>query len=250
MIRLQFSEHPDRGHWDQALVEDLFGDIDDNIVLIPAKDQAPYIDKINQALAKLKYCVVLIMSDEESEFPYEDLYHARMKTWVQYPKRSADRYLPAGYSPDTPKLVEKATRTLDWFFSGQITRDNRYSCAENLRTLGGGLLIETEGFTQGLNREDYLKILSRTKIAPCPGGVATPDTIRLYEALEAGCMPVIYYEDEEFFNKILGDFPFPVVRSWQQVSSLQYVDYTDWWNRYKMDLISNMKEDLKCLKES
>lgn len=245
---LQFSEHPKRGPWDQTLAYDLFDGLDDNIFLIPAKDQAPFINDINNKLSEYDYGVVLIMSDEESLFPYELLTHPNMKVWVQYPKEvPADRYMPGGYSPGTTS-TKLAPKTLDWFFAGQITHPAREEMARALRELTGGLLIETEGFTQGLPHQDYLDIMARAKIVPCPHGAATPDTLRLWEALELHCMPVIHDRDRPFYQKILGDFPFPSVSHWGLLKDLGYEDCKSWWNAYKHSMSTNMREDLAWLK--
>lgn len=247
MLRLQFSEHPDRGHWDQSLVEDLFGDFGDNVVLIPAKDQAPYINQINQRLSDIPYCVVLIMSDEESQFPYEQLSHPRMKVWVQYPNRKADRYIPAGYSPEKVTSREK---TLDWFWGGQVTHEDRYELVKELHKLKGGHLIESQGFTQGGPLKDYLNIMATAKLVPCPRGTVSPDTMRMYDALELGCTPVIRQRDEAFFRKLLGDFPFPVIQDWSDFKDVQPVDCAGWWYEYKRSMLTNMWEDLAWLKSS
>lgn len=248
---LQFAEqHKGTKPWDQTLIYDLFGDIDDNIVVIPGKDQEIYVDEINEELSKLGYAVVLVVSDEESHFPYEQLDHPHIKTWVQYPSgsRTADRYIPGGYTPGTRGLrpVEK---TIDYFFSGQITTPARELMWEQLKDVKG-VFQRTPGFTQGYPKDEYLDLMNHAKIIPCPHGAVTPDTLRLWEALELGCMPVIHASDHEFYTKILGDFPFPSVANWADIQNLEYKDCREWWRGFKEYMLDNMLEDLRWLKES
>ena len=47
--------------------------------------------------------------------------------------------------------------------------------------------------------QEMSEILSSTKFIPCPNGFFHPETYRLYEALECGCIPIVenaynYYE--------------------------------------------------------
>jgi hypothetical protein len=247
---LQFSQHPATGPWDQTLIYDLFGDMNDNIVVIPGKDQEMYVDKVNEALHELPYAVVLVVSDEEAQFPYEQLNHPRIKVWVQYPRdsRTADRYIPGGYTPGTRDL-KPVEKTIDYFFSGQITTPAREQMWEQLKNVKG-IFQRTPGFTQGYPKDEYLDLMNHAKIVPCPHGAVTPDTLRLWEALELGCMPVIHASDHDFYTKILGGFPFPSVDNWADIQHLEYQDCRGWWNAHKNSMGKHMTEDLEWLKES
>lgn len=63
-----------------------------------------------------------------------------------------------------------------------------------------------------LSREEYFHALKDTIFAPCPRGNFNLESFRVYEALEAGCIPIIEAygegrEDDEYFKNLLGDHP-------------------------------------------
>jgi hypothetical protein len=248
-------DRPATGYWDQSLILDLLKkvDVEGEVVIIPGAYQVELVSEINKELNKLYSCVVMVMSDEESLFPIELLQHPRMKVWVQYPKdrHEGGRYLPAGYSLNASSLIHKRTKTFDWMFGGQVTHRSRVECVEQLRKLTGGYLLETEGFTQGMPLGEYLDILAHAKLAVCPNGTVSPDTMRLYDALEANCVPIV--ESPDFFHKILGDFPFPIANNWGELPQLiemwkdnpsMATECKDWWHSYKQGLINRIEDDL------
>ena len=53
------------------------------------------------------------------------------------------------------------------------------------------MLVTSEGFSQGIAQDAYYKTLAATKVAPCPSGPITVDSMRVCEALQLGAVPVI-----------------------------------------------------------
>ena len=249
MIKLQPSR-PDDTFWDQTLVDDWFGDIEGNIFVIPGEYEGEYINQINEELNKYPYAVVLITSDENSNFPVKALSHPRMKVWMQYPKdwHEVDHYLPAGYSPNS-KFNIPDTKELDWFWGGQVTHQDRFELVEQLRKMNNGFLLESEGFTQGIDLQDYLDLMAKAKIVPIPRGNVQPDTMRMYDALELGCMPVIRRQDDIFYKRLLGGHPFPVIEQWNELPYVKYQDCSIWWQAYKHTMYKNMVEDIQWLSQ-
>lgn len=55
--------------------------------------------------------------------------------------------------------------------------------------------------------------------APCPAG-NSPETIRLYDALELGCIPISLHHDFLISDKTLaavGGPPFPLLENWDEL---------------------------------
>jgi len=48
----------------------------------------------------------------------------------------------------------------------------------------------TNGFMKGYSRTEYMNYLLQTKILLCPSGFVTPETFRLFEGLNAGCIVI------------------------------------------------------------
>ena len=251
MIKLQPSR-PDDTFWDQTMIDDLFGKIEGNIFVIPGEYEGAHIDQINEEINKHPYAVVMITSDENSNFPYKALSHPRMKVWMQYPKEwhEVDHYLPAGYSPNSKFNIPKV-KELDWFWGGQVTHQDRFELVEQLRKMDNGFLLESEGFTQGIDLQDYLDLMATAKFVPIPRGNISPDTMRLYDALQLNCMPVIRNRDKPFYQRLLGGEAesFVYVENWSDLPSIldKYDNLFGLWNAYKNKLCRWMVEDIRCL---
>lgn len=237
---------------------DLFDQMEGNIFVIPGEYEGEYIDDINKELSKHAWVVVLIMSDENSNFPYKALSHPRMKVWMQYPKdwHEVDHFLPAGYSPKSRFNIPKF-KELEWFWGGQVTHQDRFELVEQLRKMDNGFLIESEGFTQGIDLQDYLDLMGTAKYVPIPRGNVSPDTMRLYDALELKCIPVIKEQDRDFYRRVLNAPPFEVINSWSELPNVvggndKYTEALaegihEWWLDYKLGLVEQMEQDIWLL---
>lgn len=281
---LAFGDSPPRGMWDQELLQDIFKDnrfVDATgvtiptvngltmhkygaIVVLPGAYQSGYIKQINSELGKYEWVVLIVTSDEEGKFPVEDINHPNIKTYVQYPKVGRhDKYAkwPLGYTPETRADVKFTDKPLDWFFSGQNTHKRRNECIERLRRMENGTLIETEGFTQGLKPSEYFEQLSAAKVAPAPSGPVSADSFRLYEALEAGCIPIgdniSPKGDKQFWRYMFGDVPFPTINDYSDLPGYtedQLIDWKEkanrvqaWWIKKKRDLKQQLIQDVADL---
>jgi hypothetical protein len=79
--------------------------------------------------------------------------------------------------------------------------------------------IETGGFSAGASPALYAALMEDAIYAPCPGGNSI-ETIRLYDCLELGCIPIVtnavYLEDP----RALAGAPFPKINDWSELSAL------------------------------
>lgn len=243
-------DHPADGYWDQTLIKWVCDQTDsEGVVIIPGAYQADYIDQINAELPKNS--LVIITSDEEGKFPVDKLNAG--KIWLQYPSNQlVDRYIPIGYTPNPPQPIHKS---VDWFYAGQVNSSSRIHLVDVLSNMDGGYLLQSGGFSQGLPREEYNAIMSASKLVPCPGGWINQDSFRLYEALEAGCVPIV--DDAIFFEQLLGDYPFLTVKDWDELPQIVDIwkdnltlrsEVYHWWQDYKEQLVKNMEDDLWALK--
>lgn len=224
------------------------------------------VSELQAWLDVMPWAVVLLTADEAGLFPWRELEHPNMRLWLQtpHPERHLghDRFLIVGYPPATPRMITTLPlldRSMPWIFMGQINHERRVRMAKRLRTRSdGGHLFETEGFTQGVDRADYLAELIQAKIALCPSGPATPDTFRFAEALEAGCLPIVdqfcpAYEGE-YWPMALGKTPLPYISNWGKVND--FVDHylldwpvtanrvSAWWQGYKRQLHWRINDDV------
>lgn len=303
---------PNRGFWDQAMLENVFdrsmwnpvngneyehvngiGEVprtaDGAIVILHARSCAHerWAHKLNDETARFRWLVVALVSDEESSFPAFQVKHPNMKMWIMMPNERRHQMkhfgLPNGYPTDCQKYLsnykqEQQDKPLNWFFSGQITNKRREIFAEYAQAIGGmpsadfgtgGVLIQTDGFTKGLPREEYYKLMAQAKVVPCPSGAVAPDSFRLYEALEAGCVPLAdnyyawedYTQSKSYWSFLFGEVPpFPTVDEWRQFPKLLLDALAEWpananrigawWESYKRKFVYKIEDDVNSLRGS
>ncbi len=281
---------PARGYWDQTILEDLFAgrffipeafDVEHleqmeplpatatPILVVPGAKHAEGsgFEQLIAYVSRFDRALVVLSSDEGSLLDPRRLASDRVRVWAQNarPDHRAEgvRSCPVGYSPLTREVrnAHSGQKPLDWFFAGQITHDRRVRCAEALRTVPNGELIETDGFLKGVPPREYLNKLADAKIAPCPGGVITPDTFRIWEALELGCVPLVDLHPGGapilgYWQNLLGSSPLPFVEEWAQAPELiarLLADWTvhqhvsAWWLEYKRRLARKLRRDVEWL---
>jgi hypothetical protein len=278
-----------RGYWDQGLLEDIFKagnykhhrGIDEpssgGIVIINGRTHINDTDKINADIAKLKWVVFIITGDEEALFPWRSIKHPLMRVWVMLPRMNmhddVSFHLPQGYRPETVKTLKDIgyqEKTQDWFFAGQVTHERRFQCRDEIVFLQdsgkypNGTIIQTCGFGQEkMPYKEYLENMARSKIVLCPSGPETPDSFRLYEALEAGCIPVVDQfstnnKTAGFWKYLFGaDIPFPILDYWDALPKIMpYLlrDYKElsnkcfaWWQSYKLNIKNKLEQDIREL---
>lgn len=250
-----------RGYWDQGLLEDIFkqGNFSHHInipetvegggvVVINGRTHIEDTDKINADIAKLDWVLFIDTGDEEANFPWREIKHPIMRVWMMLPRMTEHNdthfKLPNGYRPTTRALLKEIGpmgRNKDWFFAGQVNHERREQCVQELKYLTdsgenpNGIMITTDGFgDEKLDYKSYLTQMADSKIVLCPSGIESPDNFRLYEALEAGCLPIVdafstNFKTPGFWQYLFGnDIPFPVVSYWDVLPKLMPELLRDW----------------------
>jgi len=198
------------------------------VVVVPARYHTPA--EITETIAGLGWCVLVLTSDEESTFDHTAVEHPRLRTWVMTPRpgqhEPGPRYLGEGCHRDTSDVMatlNPAGCTVDVMFAGQVTHEHRHAMHRAAMALDGALVVDvtaTDGFMAGMDRHEYLRRLAGAQVALCPAGPATPDSFRLYEALEAGCVPIVEdtcpaFDAPGYWSLVFPEgVPFPVVHDW------------------------------------
>ena len=90
------------------------------------------------------------------------------------------------------------------------------------------------------------KVLSSTEFIPCPNGFFHPETYRLYEALECGCIPIVE-NAFQYYDRLFPNNPFIKVDKWIDAKSI-IKDWNEeqinkkrkecqlWWHKYQKQL--------------
>ena len=167
--------------------------------------------------------------------------------------------IPIGYKSDPIKdKINILKRNYKWSFLGTTHGSSRYDLLDKHRNIMPNFINLTEDFSgkKSMDTNDYYKILNNSIFAPIPHGFFHPETYRLYEALEAGCIPIIE-NPFQFFDNFLPNNPLPSVNSWEDSSTIikKYLEnkkdieilgnkINDWWTQHK----ENLKETFLIIK--
>jgi len=114
-------------------------------------------------------------------------------------------------------------RELAWSFIGTGWKGRR----EKLRALMGigeehrCVFMDEWNSPKMLGREETLAVLLNSWMVPCPGG-QNPETFRVYEALEAGAIPIVVKEEgNDAWLAFLGKYiPLMVAGSWEHAAQI------------------------------
>lgn len=263
---------PATGYWDHALIRDLLDNRtfrnykghDGSIVILPGAYQADRIVEINAYLNTLKWVVLIVTSDEENNFPVEEIKHPNIKIYVQYPKKGRhDKFgkFPLGYTLETRKHLSLVEKEFDFFFSGQMTHERRVACFEALKNKPNGMVFVSKGFATGMKPELYMKFMCKAKVCPAPAGPISADSFRTYEALEAGAIPIAdnisIAGDKGYWQYLMDDPKFPTIKDYSDLPGYiddQLDDFQNkankifaWWIKFKRDLQLQLIEDVADL---
>jgi hypothetical protein len=173
-----------------------------------------------------------------------------------------------------PKLKIKRSKNRTCFaaFLGWMSNDNSYKnersqfldatkfCGENL------FVLASNGFGGGYNVGLYSTVMEDSIFAPCPAG-NSPETIRLYDALELGCIPIslphAFLTSDDALAAI-GPVPFPIIASWDELPSfldrMKLVALSkpdeivslqaktiNWWDSYKQFIQNKISTKINLL---
>lgn len=256
---------PATGYWDHAFLNDILADLNlseanREIVVIPGAYQADSYEEINRRLAEFQKIMVFITSDEEGKFDVRKLVHSDMIVYSQY--GNGGKMWPLGYSTGTrEKLKEKGlqTKDLNIFFAGQVTHERRKQMMARVEHRKDAYFEKTTGFAKGLDRNLYFELMGRAKTVLCPPGPISQDSFRLYEALEAGAMPIaddvspLRSSTNYYWYHLFGDAPFAIYTEYDQIEPfidlcLEDPDLNNrifaWWINKKYRLKTQLKLQL------
>jgi hypothetical protein len=250
------------GGWDKM------PDVEGAVVIVHGGRELGRLDRLNEDIKKLKYVLLIFLGDEESSFPAEKVEHPHKIVWVQEPipgrHHFADRFIIDGYGHDRKRHIVTVDKDLDWFLGAQITHERRIACVDALRKINwGGVIIESRGYYQGVQMSEYVRMLCRAKIVPCPSGPFSPDAARPWDSLECGAIPILddlspTRDKPGFWQCVLGGHPFPVITDWSTLpdvierlkaenTEIRARECLQFWETYKWKFSCWLKPDLKEL---
>jgi hypothetical protein len=186
---------------------------------------------LQEQISTLQRVVLFITSNEAQTFKLGPITHPQCQFWVQLPRPEIE------YPPNTTFITEgsgrawqfadpDAVKDLEWFFAGQINHPRRQQARDAMlkSRIRPHVFSETEGFLQGVPREDYLEAMARAKVVPAPAGVASQSSFRCQEALELGAIPIVdrYRSDmggKGFWDMVAMGVPLTQMETWSNLNN-------------------------------
>ena len=153
-------------------------------------------------------------------------------------------------------------RPCPWAFMGTLWASGSRTLAASLflRALPQGCFFGGTRFGQGLPLSHYREQLLQSAFALCPEGDRHLDTFRLYESLQAGCIPVVVDQRSMAIAMLGSEPPFPVFSSWpealvwvqnilaqpEQLDAIQ-ASVRLWWQTRCSELLQTMRHTLPTI---
>lgn len=161
-------------------------------------------------------------------------YRAFSYVWRQYLhsglRGSAVRPLPLGpacldeITVDLPgaSRVPLGERRHSVAFVGKLVT-TRFSASRALARVPGASIRVSGTFAaaQRVPPAEYMAVLRDSAFVACPMGNVHLESFRVYEALEAGAVPIVERRPRyDYFALLFGDYPFPSVQRWSQAPAV------------------------------
>jgi alpha(1,3/1,4) fucosyltransferase len=190
----------------------------------------PYCEKIKKELATWPAFTLLHVSDEDGSDPIDIYDWPACKGVVRNYLRKGLALssnvvtIPLGYHWRNPPNTQGHKKDLIWSFigAGYGGRKNKF---QGLKSINPSKCIFLEKWNDPEKRgkEEVVDSLMRSLCVPCPPGV-NYETFRLYEALEAGAVPILVeeYGSGEFLSYIKRFIPIATSPDWPTASRVVY----------------------------
>ena len=155
--------------------------------------------------------------------------------------------IPIGYKSGTLLKNQTEKRSFKWAFIGTQHKSSRHDLLFQLSDINPSYCHKTPKFDQQIiDVEEMSKILSSTIFIPCPNGFVHPETYRLYEALECGCIPIVE-NTYQYYERLFPSNPFVKIDKWIEAKTIigkwnddkikkKQKECNKWWKDYKDQL--------------
>lgn len=271
--------------WDQNMLDRLFAnllyptgvdfirtdhypDTEGCVLLIPGQYWVDQIEEVSKSLERYSWVLAMRTGDERDAFDISRVQHPNIRWWVQTPRPDRiynvhnARLFGVGFTPHFNELpAEVPDKNIPVFLAGQNNHDRRHQAFAAVAQVEGSVSFPTRGFTQGMEPEVYRDHMLRARVVPAPSGVFSPDSFRIYEALEAHSVPIADdispvrgYDSRGYWSSVLPNPPFPILTDYQNLPGwcrdvLQSWPgnanrITAWWMRQKREYARWLVEDL------
>jgi hypothetical protein len=190
---------------------------------LPIRERTAFFEKCR---ANSDNITLLHASDEwysggYSAYGHFDRIIRPMRTWLA--RAPGIFTIPVGYANGLAgpnELTPANQRKYLFSFEGKV-KASRIQMVEALKGVVPSFIHDTSDGCPRFSREDYRGLLLGSVFMPCPMGNAAIETLRLYEGLEFGCIPIVEKRwSIDYYRGLFGADPFLRVGSWWEAGRL------------------------------
>jgi len=223
---------------------------DDILIIVDSS-----VEEKNQLYNKLNIiCSKIFLFHLGDEFGFHDLstvYNICDYVWrpfcaTKYFSNTKVKCIPIGYKSGV--LYKKGSeRKYKWAFTGTPHKSSRHDLLFQFSNIMPFFSHKTEKFDgKNISVDEMSDVLSSTEFIPCPYGFFHPDSYRVYEALECGCIPIVE-SAYDYYDRVFPNNPFIKINKWKDAKPIlqewdknqiekKSKECVSWWNKQKNDL--------------
>ena len=235
---------------------------DDQLIIIDSsieKKKELYL-KLNLLCKKL---FLFHLGDEVGENETKKIYNLCSYTWRTfctnfYFNLKNTACIPVGYKSGIKNINNLSTGKRDnkWTFIGTPHKSSRHDLLFQLLKEKPNFVHKTEKFNgqDSLNYKQMKNVLLNTIFVPSPNGFVHPETYRLYEALECGCIPIVE-NTYNYYDRLFPNNPFIKINKWKEAKEIlsswdeemiikQRRKCIIWWTDLKLKIQKSIAEKI------
>lgn len=162
--------------------------------------------------------------------------------------------IPIGYKSGV-KNINKENRKYKWAFTGTPHKSSRHDLLYQFSNIKPYFCHKTQKFdVKTISVDKMNEVLSSTEFIPCPNGFFHPETYRLYEALETGCIPIVE-STYQYYDRLFPNNPFIKINKWIDAKEIlnswnkekinnQSQECILWWSIHKNKIQNSIKKEI------
>ena len=164
------------------------------------------------------------LGDESGFYDSKPVYNNCNYVWrtfcsSKYFENQRVKCLPIGFKSGVLNK-EKKEKKFKWAFTGTPHKSSRHDLLYQFSDIRPSFIHKTQKFDEKIISVDEMsEVLSSTEFIPCPNGFFHPETYRLYEALECGCIPIVE-NAYKYYDRLFPNNPFIKIDKWSEAKDI------------------------------
>jgi len=226
------------------------------IVDSSVEEKIDFYTKLNLICSKI---FLFHLGDEFGFYNIKPVYDICNYVWrpfcsSKYFKNEKVKCIPIGYKSGV-SYKEKSHRKYKWAFTGTPHKSSRHDLLFQFSEIQPFFSHKTEKFDRkNISVDQMNDVLSSTEFIPCPYGFFHPETYRVFEALECGCIPIVE-SAYDYYDRVFPNNPFIKINKWKDAKSIleewdknqvnkKSKECISWWNKKKNELQDFIKDKI------